>query len=132
MVPGPAESQDNGEQRPVSPAHLTPVPAAGPSGPSSALAAPAPTASVDGVPEPRGAGTDADGDHAESEHPQEERVNGDHAGPDAALPPRLPYDDGVFLAHHLIRKMPDTAFDRMLELLNEHQRQRDAARQDSA
>ncbi|MFF9314184.1 ParB/RepB/Spo0J family partition protein [Streptomyces sp. NPDC014748] len=131
-VPGPAESQDNGEQRPVSPAHLTPVPAAGPSGPSSALAAPVSTASVDGVPEPRGAGTDVDGDHAESEHPQEERVNGDHTGPDAALPPRLPYDDGVFLAHHLIRKMPDTAFDRMLELLNEHQRQRDAARQDSA
>ncbi|GAB1332675.1 ParB/RepB/Spo0J family partition protein [Streptomyces sennicomposti] len=131
-VPDPAESQDDGEQRPVSPAHLTPVPAMAPSGPSPALAAPAATASVDAVPEPRGARTGVDGDHAESEHPQEERGIGDHAGPDTAVPPRLPYDDGVFLAHHLIRKMPDTAFDRMLELLNEHQRQRDAARQDSA
>ncbi|MGW4272849.1 ParB/RepB/Spo0J family partition protein [Streptomyces seoulensis] len=127
-VPGPTESEDDDERRPTSPARLTPVPAAS----SSANAPSAPLAPADGVPEPRGALGDEDGDHAESEHADDDRANGDHTGPDLAVPPRLPYDDGVFLAHHLIRKMPDPAFDRMLELLNEHQRQRDAARQDSA
>ncbi|MCX4409397.1 ParB/RepB/Spo0J family partition protein [Streptomyces sp. NPDC059837] len=33
-------------------------------------------------------------------------------------PPRLPYEDGVFLAHHLIRKMSPTEFEKMLALLN--------------
>ncbi|MEU6479322.1 ParB/RepB/Spo0J family partition protein [Streptomyces sp. NPDC047017] len=37
---------------------------------------------------------------------------------------RLPYDNGAFLAMHLIRKMTDTEFDRMLDLLNKHQRER--------
>ncbi|MDG9695058.1 ParB/RepB/Spo0J family partition protein [Streptomyces mutabilis] len=41
-------------------------------------------------------------------------------------PRKLPYDDGAFLAMHLIRKMSDVEFDRMLSILNEHQRERDA------
>ncbi|MGW0885227.1 ParB/RepB/Spo0J family partition protein [Streptomyces sp. NPDC002671] len=39
-------------------------------------------------------------------------------------PPKLPYDDGAFLAMHLIRKMTGTEFDKMLRILNEHQHQR--------
>jgi ParB family transcriptional regulator, chromosome partitioning protein len=39
-------------------------------------------------------------------------------------PPTLPYDDGVFLAHHLILKMSDTEFDKMLALLVEHKEKR--------
>lgn len=46
-------------------------------------------------------------------------------------PARLPYDDGVFIAMHLIKKMNDTEFDKMLRMLNEHQQQRDAASADS-
>ncbi|GAA2267296.1 plasmid partitioning protein [Streptomyces ruber] len=37
---------------------------------------------------------------------------------------KLPYDDGAFLAMHLIRKMSDTEFDKMLLILNEHQNKR--------
>jgi ParB family chromosome partitioning protein len=84
-------------------------------------------APLDGVPEPRGAEAVGEGDQADAD-----QESGDQAGAEAYARPRLPYDDGVFLAHHLIRKMPDSAFDRMLELLNEHQRQRDAVRQGSA
>lgn len=43
---------------------------------------------------------------------------------DLRTPPKLPYDDGAFLAMHLIRKMSDTEFDKMLRILNEHQEQR--------
>lgn len=39
--------------------------------------------------------------------------------------PRLPYDDGVFIAMHLIRKMNTPEFDKMLAILNDHQNQRD-------
>ncbi|MFF4542458.1 ParB/RepB/Spo0J family partition protein [Streptomyces aureus] len=42
-------------------------------------------------------------------------------------PKQLPYDDGVFIAMHLIRKMTATEFDKMLDMLNEHHRSRDAA-----
>ncbi|WRZ96447.1 ParB/RepB/Spo0J family partition protein (plasmid) [Streptomyces sp. NBC_01007] len=41
--------------------------------------------------------------------------------------PKLPYDDGLFIAMHLIRKMNATEFDKMLGMLNEHQKNRDAA-----
>jgi ParB family transcriptional regulator, chromosome partitioning protein len=44
-----------------------------------------------------------------------------------APPPKLPYDDGAFLAMHLIRKMTDTEFDKMLRILNDHQAQRATA-----
>ncbi|MER6529056.1 ParB/RepB/Spo0J family partition protein [Streptomyces sp. NPDC001508] len=44
----------------------------------------------------------------------------------AASPPKLPYDDGTFIAMHLIKRMGDTEFDKMLHILNEHQRKRDA------
>ncbi|MFF9778120.1 ParB/RepB/Spo0J family partition protein [Streptomyces sp. NPDC013978] len=42
-------------------------------------------------------------------------------------PARLPYDDGVFIAMHLIKKLNDTEFDKMLRMLNEHQQQRNSA-----
>ncbi|MFD5516306.1 ParB/RepB/Spo0J family partition protein [Streptomyces sp. NPDC127066] len=41
--------------------------------------------------------------------------------------PKLPYDDGLFIAMHLIRKMNATEFDKMLEMLNKHHKNRDAA-----
>lgn len=44
-----------------------------------------------------------------------------------APPPKLPYDDGAFLAMHLIRKMTDIEFDKMLHILNDHQAQRPTA-----
>ncbi|WP_210594157.1 ParB/RepB/Spo0J family partition protein [Streptomyces sp. GESEQ-35] len=43
---------------------------------------------------------------------------------DSRVPPKLPYDDGAFLAMHLIRKMSDIEFDKMLRILTEHQQQR--------
>ncbi|WAU78468.1 ParB/RepB/Spo0J family partition protein (plasmid) [Streptomyces sp. Qhu-G9] len=46
---------------------------------------------------------------------------------DTRTPPKLPYDDGVFLAHHLIRKMTDTEFEKMLDLLNELHQQKTAS-----
>ncbi|PZT70926.1 plasmid partitioning protein [Streptomyces sp. SW4] len=51
------------------------------------------------------------------------------AGPaasEARGPRKLPYDDGAFLARHLIHKMSDVEFDKMLSILNEHQRKRNA------
>lgn len=42
-------------------------------------------------------------------------------------PPSLPFDDGAALARHLIQEMTDTEFDKMLQILNEHQQQRDQA-----
>ncbi|MGC4984695.1 ParB/RepB/Spo0J family partition protein [Streptomyces sp. DT193] len=41
--------------------------------------------------------------------------------------PKLPYDDGLFIAMHLIRKMNATEFDKMLDMLNEHHKNRDTA-----
>ncbi|MEY9997954.1 ParB family chromosome partitioning protein [Streptomyces sp. V4I8] len=46
------------------------------------------------------------------------------AASDSRTPPTIPYDNGVFVAHHLIRKMSDVEFDRMLAILNEHQKKR--------
>ncbi|MFF4749280.1 ParB/RepB/Spo0J family partition protein [Streptomyces sp. NPDC002514] len=37
---------------------------------------------------------------------------------------RLPYEDGAFIAMHLIHKMSDIEFDRMLEILNKHRQER--------
>ncbi|MET7694914.1 ParB/RepB/Spo0J family partition protein [Streptomyces sp. NPDC005483] len=37
---------------------------------------------------------------------------------------RLPYDDGTFIAMHLIRKMSETEFDKMLDVLTKHYHQR--------
>ncbi|TXS64193.1 ParB/RepB/Spo0J family partition protein [Streptomyces sp. sk2.1] len=36
----------------------------------------------------------------------------------------LPYDDGAFIARHLIHKMGEAEFDRMLDILNTHRRER--------
>ncbi|MFF0190795.1 ParB/RepB/Spo0J family partition protein [Streptomyces sp. NPDC005244] len=46
---------------------------------------------------------------------------------DERTPRKLPYDDGLFIAMHLIRKMNVTEFDKMLDALNEHQRSRTVA-----
>ncbi|MGW3634760.1 ParB/RepB/Spo0J family partition protein [Streptomyces sp. NPDC005122] len=43
-------------------------------------------------------------------------------------PPKLPYDDGVFIALHLIAKMNDIEFTKMLHMLNDHQEKKVAAR----
>lgn len=43
-----------------------------------------------------------------------------HPAAETSEPPRLPYDDGAFLARHLIKKMSAEEFDRMLDLLIEH------------
>ncbi|WP_217249305.1 ParB/RepB/Spo0J family partition protein [Streptomyces sp. AC602_WCS936] len=63
------------------------------------------------VPEPR----------ADSTPAEPGPVAGDVRGPR-----KLPYDDGAFLAMHLIRKMSDVEFDKMLSILNEHQHKRDS------
>ncbi|WP_399895846.1 ParB/RepB/Spo0J family partition protein [Streptomyces sp. BBFR51] len=49
----------------------------------------------------------------------------------SALARRLPYDDGAFIAMHLIRKMSDVEIDRMLEILNKHQRDRQESKSSS-
>ncbi len=54
----------------------------------------------------------------------EPRSDQDVSATDPAQPRRLPYDDGHFIAMHLIRKMSDVEFDKMLALLNKHQRER--------
>ncbi|MGW7572045.1 ParB/RepB/Spo0J family partition protein [Streptomyces tendae] len=64
---------------------------------------------VEAVPEPRSDQTVVSPDPAE-------------AG--SALPRRLPYDDGAYIAMHLIHKMSDVQIDRMLEILIRHQRDR--------
>ncbi|WP_409235704.1 ParB/RepB/Spo0J family partition protein [Streptomyces sp. PA5.6] len=69
-------------------------------------------AAVDSVPEPRTSRS-----AAETDGPADEE----------AAPPRLPYNDGYFIAQHLIRKMPESELDKMLALLNEHRQQRNAA-----
>lgn len=63
------------------------------------------------VPEPR-----ADSDPAPSPAPARDRT-----------PSKLPYDNGPDLAMHLIRKMSDSEFDKMLSILNEHQEKRNSA-----
>ncbi|MEU1407830.1 ParB/RepB/Spo0J family partition protein [Streptomyces sp. NPDC005728] len=60
----------------------------------------------------------------------EPRTDGEVNGEDLAAAqkpslPKLPYDDGVFVAMHLIRKMSDTEFDRMLSVLMKHQQRRE-------
>lgn len=62
------------------------------------------------VPDPRA----ADGVIAEAEQGQAE----------SGTARRLPYEDGAFIAMHLIQKMSSTEFDKMLAILNEHQSQR--------
>lgn len=44
----------------------------------------------------------------------------DPEAPFEPTPPKLPYDDGSFLAMHLIRKMPKEEFDKMLDILIDH------------
>ncbi|MET8102961.1 ParB/RepB/Spo0J family partition protein [Streptomyces sp. NPDC005236] len=78
--------------------------------PSSSDDAPA-VPSTETVPEPRSDSQPAVSDDADTY---------------GRTPPKLPYDDGSFIAMHLIRKMNATEFDKMLGVLNEHQANRDA------
>ncbi|MFJ6509303.1 ParB/RepB/Spo0J family partition protein [Streptomyces sp. NPDC091879] len=61
--------------------------------------------------------------------PRSDSHPADPGAPDTQqrTPPKLPYDDGLFIAMHLIRKMNATEFDKMLDALNEHQRSRTAS-----
>ncbi|MER7930567.1 ParB/RepB/Spo0J family partition protein [Streptomyces sp. NPDC096057] len=43
---------------------------------------------------------------------------------DAKVARHLPYDDGMYIAMHLIQKMSDSEFDKMLSILNKHQHER--------
>lgn len=45
---------------------------------------------------------------------------------EARKPLNLPYDNGADLAMHLIQKMSDSEFDKMLHILNKHQQERNA------
>jgi ParB family chromosome partitioning protein len=84
-----------------------PAPVANHPAPQPASADPVPEAPRprEAVPEPR---------HDDAPAPQA-------AAPAAsAPPPRLPYDDGNFIAMHLITKMSDGELVRMLRVLNEH------------
>ncbi|MFF7117461.1 ParB/RepB/Spo0J family partition protein [Streptomyces albogriseolus] len=81
-----------------------------------------------GVISDRGAAQPAD---RRTETVPEPRVDG--ASAESALsagessgPRKLPYHDGAFLAMHLIHKMSEVEFDKMLSILNEHQRKRNA------
>ncbi|MFD7678284.1 ParB/RepB/Spo0J family partition protein [Streptomyces sp. NPDC060187] len=71
-----------------------------------------PASRTETVPEPRSDSKPAASDPTEA---------------DDRTPRKLPYDDGLFIAMHLIRKMEPTEFDRMLDALNEHQKSRHAA-----
>ncbi|MET8944879.1 ParB/RepB/Spo0J family partition protein [Streptomyces sp. NPDC004542] len=82
-------------------------------------------------------------EHAEEQNPEAKQAEAEQAEAeqraamvpeprtDSTTLPKLPYDDGAFLALHLIRKMTDTEFDKMLRILNEHQVQRASADQGS-
>jgi len=71
---------------------------------------------------------DAPGEWAESvpDPRAAERVSGatDQGRDKSRTARQLPYDDGAFIAMHLIQKMSDTEFDRMLHILNKHQSER--------
>ncbi|MFF2328631.1 MULTISPECIES: ParB/RepB/Spo0J family partition protein [unclassified Streptomyces] len=71
---------------------------------------------TESVPEPRSNGASATEAMAEADP-----VLLENGSPSVR---RLPYDDGAFIAMHLIRKMTDIEFDKMLDILNRHQRQR--------
>ncbi|MFZ4191988.1 ParB/RepB/Spo0J family partition protein [Streptomyces pseudogriseolus] len=75
---------------------------------SDRAAAPSAARRPETVPEPRVDGVPAESGSA-----------GESSGPR-----KLPYHDGAFLAMHLIHKMSDVEFDKMLSILNEHQRKR--------
>ncbi|MFE9454481.1 ParB/RepB/Spo0J family partition protein [Streptomyces sp. NPDC006739] len=60
----------------------------------------------------------------EPPHQENALVPEPRTDPASANPPKLPYDDGAFLAMHLIRKMTDTEFDKMLRILIDHQAHR--------
>ena len=84
-----------------------PVPVANHPTPQPASADPVPAAPRprEAVPEPR---------HDDDPAPQAA------AAASSAPPPRLPYDDGNFIAMHLITKLSDEELVRMLRVLNEH------------
>ncbi|SCF64898.1 ParB/RepB/Spo0J family partition protein [Streptomyces sp. Ncost-T10-10d] len=69
------------------------------------------------VPDPRAAG----GEVPDVAHT-------DQGKPESRTTRQLPYDDGAFIAMHLIQEMSATEFDRMLSILNKHQSERGGTR----
>ncbi|MFF1489607.1 ParB/RepB/Spo0J family partition protein [Streptomyces sp. NPDC058319] len=100
------EPWDQSEAEPVNPAAAPTSP-----GESAELMTPRPAPAPETVPEPR---SDRSSPVAEP----------DLADSTSSAARRLPYDNGAFLAMHLIRKMSPTEFDRMLVILNKHQQER--------
>lgn len=81
---------------------------------------PAPHAVADPVPEPpraRQAVPEPRHDDAPTPQPSPSQTA---APPASAPPPRLPYDDGNFIAMHLITKMSSDELVKMLRVLNDH------------
>ncbi|MFI8537533.1 ParB/RepB/Spo0J family partition protein [Streptomyces aquilus] len=92
----------------------TPTPQSAKSSPPTVDSTPAAVKPGETVPDPRTADSiigDVDQDQTES-----------------GTARRLPYEDGAFIAMHLIQKMSDVEFDRMLDILKEHQSQRIGSR----
>jgi ParB family chromosome partitioning protein len=92
----------------------TPAPAPEPPSPSPAAAVPPVQNRVlNGAPP-------AEAEQPAAEAIPEPRANSSVPEPVGRPPARFPYEDGVFAAQHLIHKMPQGEFDKMLDLLNEH------------
>ncbi|MGW2180374.1 ParB/RepB/Spo0J family partition protein [Streptomyces sp. NPDC001732] len=98
------------------------VAAAVPASTSTSFSAPAP------APVPAPATTPERGESVPE--PRSDSASATEAGPGEATASAsrpLPYDDGAFIARHLIHKMGETEFDRMLDILNTHRRKRTAS-----
>ncbi|MFF8617616.1 ParB/RepB/Spo0J family partition protein [Streptomyces sp. NPDC015350] len=112
----------------------TPAPAADPVIPASTASAPVPVAAStvarsEAGERPRVSQPEGASERGESSvpEPRSDSASVTEAGSgestsSASRP--LPYDDGAFIARHLIHKMGEAEFDRMLDILNTHRRER--------
>ncbi|MER5500826.1 ParB/RepB/Spo0J family partition protein [Streptomyces sp. NPDC002561] len=112
----------------------TPAPAAAPVIPASTPSAPVPVATSTVARSEAGEGSRVSQPEGVSERgessvpePRSDSASVTEAGSgestsSASRP--LPYDDGAFIARHLIHKMGEAEFDRMLDILNTHRRER--------
>ncbi|MFB7852292.1 ParB/RepB/Spo0J family partition protein [Streptomyces sp. NPDC056053] len=112
----------------------TPAPAAAPVIPASTPSAPVPVAASTVARSEAGEGSRVSQPEGVSERgessvpePRSDSASVTEAGSgestsSASRP--LPYDDGAFIARHLIHKMGEAEFDRMLDILNTHRRER--------
>ncbi|MFF3396143.1 ParB/RepB/Spo0J family partition protein [Streptomyces sp. NPDC002669] len=111
-----------------------PTPAVAPVTPASASSAPVPVAASTAAKSEAGEGTrvsqpESAPERGESSVPEPRSDSasvaeaGSGESTSSASRP-LPYDDGAFIARHLIHKMGEAEFDRMLDILNTHRRER--------